>query len=484
MNNKYVFLLGFFFFCHSTLYGKIDADVNIVTYYQDDQPFIEVNIHIVGSSVTQKKLEQAYVESRANVLITIEKDNEILDFRKYALVSPKAPSASDFIDLKRFTLQPGQYTVNIELTDQLDISNTLKKTINLDISPRDKEVFSSATQLLYDAQASENQDNPFYKYGYVLLPTAYNFFHQGIDKLIVFEEIYGLQFLNESSLAAKISIINTDKSDAEPTNKFKRLKIDNKVVILESFDISEMKSGNYKLMVEIINKTNDVLHTSTTYFQRSNPSYDAKLLYSEGIEIDDTFVGKLSNEELEYNLKALAPLLPQSEITVLNVLLSEENIKGQKFFLFNYWNRYNPVKPEESFNHFLKIAKAVDVKFYSTVGRGFETDRGYIFLKYGRPDNVISVENEPSAPPYEIWFYDKLDLTGETNMKFLFYNPSLGGNDFQLLHSTSRFEVQNRQWELELYRDAPNDIDGNPVDATSVVDNVNRRAREYFEDNN
>jgi hypothetical protein len=26
-------------------------------------------------------------------------------------------------------------------------------------------------------------------------------------------------------------------------------------------------------------------------------------------------------------------------------------------------------------------------------------------MKYGKPDEVITEESEPSAPPYEIWFY-------------------------------------------------------------------------------
>ncbi len=475
-------LLILLFSCSN--YGQIDADIDSSIYYQDQTPFVDVSFHIVGSSLTQRKLDKGMVESRVNVLITVTQENEIIDFRKFGLISPTAVAASDFIDLKRFSLQPGKYTLNVELTDQLDNSNRLSKTQAIDISPWEAEAFASDMQLLYEVTPSEDTSNPFYKYGFILLPTAYNFYHSSMDRLIVFNEFYSLNSIQDETIVAKISISNIDRSDVDPLVKYKKLEKLDKEVLIESFNINEMISGNYEIKVEIINKRNEILIASNQFFQRSNPSYDAEILVNSEVDLNETFVGALTNEDLRYNLKALAPVLPQSEVTILNLLLSENNIEGQKFFLFNYWNTYNPVKPVESFEQFREIAKAVDIKYYSTVGRGFETDRGYIFLRYGRPNNIISVENEPSAPPYEIWFYDKLDLTGETNMKFLFYNPSLGGNDYQLLHSTSRYEKQNRQWEIELYSDAPKDIVGNRVDATTVVDNVNRRAREYFEDNN
>ena len=466
------------------LLAKIDADIDVSMYYLDQLPFVDVSFHIVGSSLTQKKLENAYVESRVNVLVTILQGDEIIDFKKYGLVSPKTAAPSDFIDLRRFVLEAGQYNVTVELTDQLDKANRASISTELIVEEWKDSPFMSNIQLLHRVTKSDEVDNPFFRYGNIFEPAAYNFFHRSMDKLIVFAELYALDRSPDNSLAAKLSIRNLDRSDVDPLVKYKKIECSEKNVITEFFSIAEMISGNYELKIEVVNPSREVILSKTEFFQRSNPAYDRELLKDSEIDLNETFVGNLTIDELRYHLKALAPRLPQNEISLLNLLLKENNTQGQKFFLFNYWNTFNPIRPEDSFEQYKQIAKAVDVKFYSTVGRGFETDRGYIFLKYGKPKDVISVENEPSAPPYEIWFYDKLDITGETNMKFLFYNPSLGGNDYQLLHSTSRYEKQNRQWELELYADAPNEIEGNRVDATTMVDNVNRRAREYFEDNN
>jgi hypothetical protein len=68
-------------------------------------------------------------------------------------------------------------------------------------------------------------------------------------------------------------------------------------------------------------------------------------------------------------------------------------------------------------------------------------------------------------------------------VKFLFYNPSLGHNDYKLLHSTCRGELNNPAWEVELYSKSPNERIGNTIDARNVQDNFNRNARRYFENN-
>lgn len=485
MNNKVTQLLFLLIFCcNFAANAQIDADIETITYYQDGSPFVDVNLHIVGSSLNQKKAELEQVESRVNVLITVLQGDKIIDFRKYGLISPRATVATDFIDKKRFSLEPGSYTLQIDLSDQLNTTNknTFSKEINVEAFSNG--LFISEPQLLYDVQASEDKSNPFFNYGNILYPTSFNFFHSKLNKFIVFCEIYGINTIETDKVVTRVTIKSQDESDFKPLVKYKKIEKKEKEILFSSFNIEKLPSGNYTVDIDILDADQKILLTKNESFQRSNPAYDAQAIMNDELDLDKTFVGNLTSEELIYNLKALAPILKQADVNVLNILLSENNVNAQKFFLFNYWNTYNPVDPEHSFNQYLEIAEAVDRKFYSTVGRGFETDRGYIFLRYGRPNNIISVENEPSAPPYEIWFYDKLDLTGETNMKFLFYNPTLGGNDYTLLHSTSRYEKQNRQWELELYSDAPNEIDGNRVDATTVVDNNNRRAREYFEDNN
>ena len=76
-------------------------------------------------------------------------------------------------------------------------------------------------------------------------------------------------------------------------------------------------------------------------------------------------------------------------------------------------------------------------------------------MKYGRPDDIFTSDFEPSAYPYEIWhYYHTID--NQKNVKFVFYNPNLVGEDYILLHSTARGEIYTNNWVRILHkRDTP-----------------------------
>ena len=129
----------------------------------------------------------------------------------------------------------------------------------------------------------------------------------------------------------------------------------------------------------------------------------------------------------------------------------------------------------------MKVVKAVDNQFYSAFGKGHQTDRGYVFLKYGKPNKVVSIDDEANTPPYEIWYYDFMQKTGQPNVRFIFYSPMLA-NEYELLHSTCRGERSNKQWEIQLYKNSKNEAVNPGIDATTMNSNWNRKARKLFEE--
>ena len=252
-------------------------------------------------------------------------------------------------------------------------------------------------------------------------------------------------------------------------------------VLLMQMDIRNLKSGSYVLTVEIRDRDNKLLSSKEAFFQRSNPYME-----SDNLELDDTteeFVNEMSSEDLVYSLRAIAMQVKDADVEILNLILRDKKEKAMRAFLFRHWANKSPIRPEDAYQGYMRVARAADKTFRSGVGYGFESDRGNIFMKYGKPNDMVRVDNELNAPPYEIWIYESFPFTGQSRVKFLFYNPSLGGGDFRLLHSTARGEVINPQWEVELYRDAPNDIQGtNYIDADTVQDGYLRRARRLWED--
>lgn len=481
MINKFLFLLlGLVSFQQG--FSTISAGMNVFTYYEDQQPYIEINMHIVGSSVTLRELNTTEVESEilAQFFITQENDTIIAD--AYRLKSPKGLKAQDFIHLQRYKLAPGNYRINVVLTDILNIDNTYTYFKNLEIDELNDDFQQSKTKLLASIAPSDQSQHSLFKYGYIMEPAAFHFFHKDMSIVYAYKELYNVNSLSSDSLRVDYKLIEDNVNTKIIESKTTMLYPSEKNLLIEGFSLKKIPSGNY-IFVFDIHRNGYHFVQDTVSFQRSNPALDTKLLAEEDGFVN-SFIQKLSPDELDYALKGLAPRLGSLERGRIDHVIRRGTPKSKKFYLYNYWVNYDPINTERTFNQYMDILDAVDKKFYSAYGRGFETDRGYVFLRYGQPDNVISVEDEPTAPPYQIWFYDRVDRTGQSNVKFLFYNPNLGAYHYELLHSTCRGELQNRQWEIELYRDAPNEIDGNRMDATTMKDNYNRRAREYFEDQN
>ena len=89
------------------------------------------------------------------------------------------------------------------------------------------------------------------------------------------------------------------------------------------------------------------------------------------------------------------------------------------------------------------------MSFQTTAYPGYRTDRGYVFLKYGQPDKIVEVPDEPAARPYTIWHY--YQVANQRDKKFVFMAPDRSTNDYQLIHSNMVGEINNPRWPLEIY---------------------------------
>ncbi len=109
------------------------------------------------------------------------------------------------------------------------------------------------------------------------------------------------------------------------------------------------------------------------------------------------------------------------------------------------------------------------------IKRGYETDRGVTYINYGLPNQITNRENEPSSYPYIIWHYYKHPK--RTNAKYVFYNPDLITNDYQLLHSTVPGEINNYRWEYILQQ---RNTSQQNLDQQTGDDHWGGRASDYF----
>lgn len=469
--------------CLPVMGWALDTGVTYAVFTTPEQSYIEINLGIAGQTVTYKPIDSTRMQAAVEVLILIKQGDAIIKYEKYLLNSPVVTAPEALLDVKRMFVPNGAYTLEVQFQDVNNVNNKDQFSTPFTVAI-DKAVYLSEIQLLNKFRPDESE-NPFTKNGFFLEPLPFGYYDRFATKLAFYAEIYHANLLN-ADYQVRYFIEKEEGNQVKSlvsvgTQQKKMSEID---AILVQMDISKLESGNYSLTVELRASSNEVLRTRTIAFQRINPflNFDESNLTDEMLERQ--FVQTLDEKSLRYTMRAISAVVTSNEAEILNGILRGGDLKAMRFYVFRHFVRINQNNPEIAFRTYIENANAVHAKFKSGFRFGFETDRGRTYLRFGKPDDLVHVEDDPSAPPYEIWIYYNFPKTGQQNVKFLFYNPSLAGEDFILLHSTARGEIRNPKWERVLYsRNAADQEDGdNYNDATSVKRNLGRNAKVYFDD--
>lgn len=483
MKTKHIFFLFSLLFPWAS--RALDAGVSYAVFATPDKPYLEVNIEIAAASVMYKHIDSTHLQASVETLILVKQGETVVAYEKYLLNSPLVDFPEALLDVKRMSVPAGSYTLEITFQDVNDPNNKdiFSAPLTVAIS---ENIHLSELQLLRSFRA-DNSGSPFSKNGYFLEPLPFSFYDKGAALLAFYAEIYHSDKSVPDAGYLVRYFIEQDKGNGLKTlisigNQRKKPSVIDAVLV--QMDINKLESGNYWLTVELRNATNELLAVRTLSFQRSNP-----FLHVAEAELTDEmlsrqFVQNLTEDTLRYTLRAISPLAVGVETDMLKTILQTGDLKAMRFYTFRHFMRQDPNNPELAYKKFMEVAIAADKRFRSGFRYGFETDRGRAYIRFGRPDDLIHVEDDPGAPPYEIWVYYKFPSTQQNNVKFLFYNPSLAGEDFLLLHSNARGEINNPRWERVLYSRNPTEyVDGdNYHDATGSQRNVGRNARAYFED--
>ncbi len=483
MKTAYLFTLLLLFPWLSS--RALDAGVSFAVYATPDKPYIEINIEIAAASVTFRPIDSTRMQASVETLILIKQGENVVNYEKYLLNSPEVASPRALLDVKRMSLPAGEYSLEITFQDVNNAENkdVFKTPLKVEIGDK---IHLSEIQLLRSFRP-DNTESPFTKNGFFLEPLPFNFYDRGATTLGFYAEIYhSSQSIADATYLVRY-FIEQEKGNnireliSAGTQRKKPSLID---AVLVQMDINKLESGNYSLTVELRNAANELLAARTLSFQRSNPFLNVSENELTDEVVSRQFVQDLDETALRYSLRAISALAVGTETEALKNILQGNDLKSMRFYLFRHFMRRDANNPELAYKKFIETVGAIDVKFRSGFRYGFESDRGRTFLRFGRPDDLIHVEDDPGAPPYEIWVYYNFPQTNQKNVKFLFYNPSLAGEDFILLHSNARGEISNPRWERTLYSRNPTEyVDGdNFNDATGTQRNLGRNARTYFED--
>lgn len=477
------------FLCWISFYSfGINASVRYSTFKGIEQPnYIEIYIHVKGNSVSFEPTENLY-QAEIAVKVEILQAEKVVKSDNYIIESPEVEYPErrgiTILDLKRFQLENGNYELLITLRDKNNWEDQKQLKSAFEINYVSTETQISGIQLLDYFQPSKEK-NRFVKHGYFLKPTPYSSFPSFVNDLPFFVEIYNTNTDLDEQFLIRYYIQDPKDPEVPLTSMlaFQKKTPSQVHLLLNSFDITELPHGNYQLVVEIRDKNNNPVKRKAIDFTRSNPLAGKTILDYEEANYKNSFVDSLSDEELRQSIGSITPIFNNLNLALLNGVLKGKDREKKKQFVYYYWALVNELTPIDPYQIYMDRVKKVNRLYSGAFGDGYSSDRGYIHLKYGPPDDVLIQDSEPQAPPYHIWTYFQLDNT-QRNIKFIFYNPSLAGEGFTLLHSNARGEVNNPQWQRELYSRTYQPSDGkDQLEGTEVDRHFGGgRAGEFFND--
>ena len=473
---KYTFLFLFLLPVCSLFAQGMKTFISHKAYCSNNlQPYIEFTFIVGGNTVQYVLNDQKKYEADVEIQVDMMQNDTILVKQLHYILSSDQFGDStragkpDFADVQNVPMPQGEYFLYFYMKD-LNSGDTsgLKyiDKISLDF-PGDK--ISTSKISLYKSVSVAKTKGLFVKYGYNLPPLYSGFVPESQYTLPFALEVYNASnILGDAKVKAKCYIEDMETHLSVNPGNIIAMEQPAKDVVLffNEFNVFNLPSGNYFAVVNLYDEQDSLLLVDKVFFQKSNPSVHLNLDDYSQWDIKGTFVEFDTNRKvLIDNVKCLFPISSFMERDFYDNRLKDVPTDQLQRFFYNFWLRRNPSNPEEGWLNYKKQVDQVQVMFGSRQVKGYLTDRGRVYLQYGAPNDVKSVPSDPVTLPYEIWDY--YYLNNQSNIKFVFYDPVLTGNDYELLHSNLYGEVQNPNWRMYLVRriQTQRDIyDPNPVD--------------------
>ncbi len=454
--------------------NAIEAKFNYNYFWSPvDGNYLETVVFVNSSTVKPSKLTNGKLQGQIEISLIISKNDTIAAFEKILLkgqeFDEKAPLTNHYLHLKRFVLAPGLYDLELSIKDVADTSNKVFTSTTIEILNRDTAI-STSDLVFVDALTKSTTPTSLTRSGFEVQPAASDFYGMEKDTLIYFFEVYeASKYLKDSVYVATIRIqdLSTGLLE-EKLMRFFKLKTNNVNVVFDKIPINWLASGSYALVLEIRDRENRLLTTNKRSFTKLNK--DESLITNKlaSVDLSNTFVDSMDLNQTFYVMRTMIPIANFSERAFIQKYPNANirDLELQKKFVYDFWLKKYPENPKEGWENYNKQVDFVNRVYSSKVTKGFETDRGRVYLQYGEPNSRVIETNEPSAFPYEIWWYYRLpNQMNQTNVRFIFFNPDMVTNDYELLHSEAIGETNDPQWKTRLYsRTTP----VNSIDQTEI----------------
>lgn len=443
--------------------------------HPESGPYVDLTLYLrpAGFKTTADTLKRKSegLEEAVRIEIMIYDHQGIRAFDKYVLRKPTLDSMqgyrSDWADLKRFYMAPGRYGLEvraISMMDSLDKA-VLSKELVVDSVVTLPHV--SQPVLLHDWQRSTSSSK-WVRGGYHLLVKSDAIFQRRSDTLGFYSEVH-LDSPRSSRYLLVYSLSDEQGQVVGSRQGYLRLDPAKPVQgFLGAWPLTDLADGKYSLILELRDSANSVVQRriqpleiwSALVWAGAVPTDSLSGTHGniqkvfEGLELYEweQYLNHLDPKGKRRQLASLRPICDPDQRLTLDRLNNQDPLDETAilYFIQYFWKqRFGPAQVVSQWSDYQQeVIKTLSL-FSSRITPGYETERGRVYLQYGPPNTRTIIDNEPSAFPYEVWWY--YQIKGQRNVRFVFYNPDMVTNDYALLHSDAFGENSDPQWRLQLF---------------------------------
>ncbi len=402
---------------------------------------------------TEKKDGKNFVDAIIHIQIQNNKSGELVVNKNWAYKKEIDKNDSTntnnvLLGVVGYVLKEGDYSLSVSLNDKGDLHKHKDYNENLVITPFDSNEFSISNIELSNRIVNENanKNSIFYKNTLEVYPNPTMIYSELAPVMFYYSELYNLNKFDKGATFTLTKLVQNSEGRIVKSKSKKIKSRENSIVEIGFVNLSKLPTGTYTFILNLKNDLTDKAYASSKKFFLINPKVKKsnKIASGEKKFLGSEF-GVLTMEECNRMFDESKLLASKKEIDQFKQL---DSLNQKRKFLFDFWTKRD-MEPATAKNEFkelyFKRIKYCNEHFKGFTLKGYKTDRGRVYTLYGKPSEIERHPSSSDFKPYEIWRYNNI----EGGATFIFGDIT-GFNNYELLHSTKRGELQDPNWQRRI----------------------------------
>ncbi len=424
--------------------------------YDSTRTFVELYYSFSRKSVTLVKEDSLFTGMLLFRLAVESADGDSVVYGQQWRVPLQAADTSaatlngNLVGQDEMALVPGQYRLFVDVVDENDTTDvdSLQGRLNIPGYPSNKLEVSDVELCTEITRAQGNAHGIFYKNTYDVVPNPTSVYGVGMPIVYYYAEVYNIpQDPGDSTFSVGYQVRDSYGQVHKEFTKVRR-KFGTSSVEVGTVNASDLKTGTYAFVFTVRDSVADMAASTVKRFFVYNPNLGTPVgpaTNMAGAPVLSSAYATMGEKQLDEEFRETRYISTPTERKQYDQL---HTVEAKRRFLYEFWQRrnQNPGSPGNAYRteYLQRVAYAND-HFRSGKMAGWRTDRGRVYILYGKPDQIDRHPNEMDSKPYEIWYYNSVQ--GGVSFDFV---DRTGFGDYTLVNSTARDEIHDSNWQQYL----------------------------------